>query len=702
MTDVDRALGQALLGLSSLERDRMRPYFEVVRFDAGALVVEQGARDRDLYVVVEGAAQLSRDGMDLGALEAGHHFGELGLIAGRPRAASVRAREPLVLAKLSRAAFEELSSTQPATALRLVESLLASLGVRLTEMTEHVGLLLRERSLPRRATINVEVGGEEREVPTGTHAAELIAPTRETVAALLDRKPISLSAPLSADCVLEPLSRTQWEGARVFEHSLALALLEAAERAAPQVLVRIGRSLGAARRVQAHVPEAELGALASSVQAALLALIAEDRPLREEWWTIEEARSYLRERGWESGARLLATWRGASVPMVSYGSAYVPANGPMVARTSLLAGASVEWDEEGLLLVHDALHPAGMDPDLSVEAARQVSRHVRRMTVDQERWLAALGVDGVGDFNEACVQGQVSEIIRISEGFHEKRIAQIADAIAARRDTLKVITIAGPSSSGKTTFIKRLRTQLMVDGVVPHGISLDDYYVDRERTPKDAGGEYDYEALEALDLALLASDLGRLLGGQVVRTARYDFVTGASKPGEGPELSLGEGHMLMLEGIHGLNPKLLESIAPEQIFRVFICPMSALPFDRLSRPHVSDLRLLRRIVRDRHGRGQKAAENIARWPSVRRGERKHIFPFQHHADAVFDSSLVYEPNVLRVYAERYLFEVPREHPAYTTAFRLLGMLERFVTIYPDHVPPTSILREFIGGSGFEY
>jgi uridine kinase len=234
-------------------------------------------------------------------------------------------------------------------------------------------------------------------------------------------------------------------------------------------------------------------------------------------------------------------------------------------------------------------------------------------------------------------------------------------------------------------------------------LSLDDYYVGRERTVRDAAGDYDFEALEAIDLALLQDHVRRLLAGERVHTARYDFRSGRSAPEGGPALELRRGDVLLLEGIHGLNPRLLGGVVSrDALYRVFIHPATTLPFDRLSRVSATDLRLLRRIVRDRHSRGYRAADNILRWPSVQRGERTHIFPFQHEADAVFDSSLVYEPAVLKVYAERYLLEVPPDHPAYATAYRLRLLVDRFVSIYPDHVPPTSILREFIGGTGFGY
>jgi uridine kinase len=296
----------------------------------------------------------------------------------------------------------------------------------------------------------------------------------------------------------------------------------------------------------------------------------------------------------------------------------------------------------------------------------------------------------------------VPQLIRVAEGFQEKRITLIADAVQREFDHIDAICIAGPSSSGKSTFIRRLCVQLQVNGINPVALGLDDYYIDRELTPRDETGDYDFEAFDAIQLPLLHDHLRRIFDGQAVQTARYHFAEGKSDPKGGAVISLGERDILVLEGIHGLNPLLLSDTPPERVFRVFICPLAQLAFDHLSRVHASDVRLVRRIVRDRHSRGHSAADTIARWPKVRAAERKYIFPYQTNADAVFDTSLIYELSVLRVYAERYLLEVPRDSAAYSTAFRLLHELSRFVSIYPDHVPPTSILREFIGGSGFEY
>ena len=596
--------------------------------------------------------------------------------------------------------------------------------------------IVRERSLPRRTSVTVSIHGFVHEVPVGTPAHRLLPERmheRLVVAALVDNRAVSMTTPITSECHLSALTTAHWEGQRIHRHSVALLAVEAAERLEPGVTLRAGASLGFAQRMSVTDPSGRtLGDLAAELERAMRALVAECTPLLEEWWTVDEAREYLRGRG-SPAVALLDTWREAAVPLVSYGTHYALQLGPLVHDTGLLDGFHVTAGEDVLLLAYGteaaavplastAIPSMTRDEILASASARRrpptfatrpeadyverqaqkASVHVANVMRGQEQWLEALGVTSVGALNHGCVNGDISQLIRVSEGFHEKRIGAIADEIRDRRDAVRVICIAGPSSSGKTTFIQRLEVQLEVNGLVPIGVSLDDYFLDRERTPRDASGDYDYEALEALDTRLLGEHVGRLLAGETVKTARFDFPTGKSHPEGGKEIRVGNDQVLLLEGIHGLNPRLLAGAPLERLFRVFCCPLFQLPFDALTRVHASDVRLLRRIVRDRLARATNAADTIQRWPSVRSGERKYIFPFQHHADAVFDSALVYELNVLRVYAERYLLEVPQDHAAYVTAFRLIRLLDRFVTIYPEHVPPTSILREFVGGSGFRY
>ncbi|MFO0564977.1 MAG: cyclic nucleotide-binding domain-containing protein [Polyangiaceae bacterium] len=716
-----RASGNPILSeLSDADRNRLAPFLEELWVDPGTVIVHEGERDRAMYFVLSGSARISRHGLELGEVVRGDHFGELALLADRPRAASITAATRLELAVLPQPRYDDLAATHPELALRVVQALVGGVATRLLEMTDSVGLLLHERSLPRRTALEVKLGATSRRAPTGSPLESLLPEEVDgklVVAALVDRKALSLVTPLSSDCSVEPLTVDHWEGQRIYRQSQALLLMEAARRVDPKLDVRMGHSVGFAQRVLVSGERTQdLGSLAAELEAKMRLLVADDAPIREEWWTVDEAKAHFAQVGWSDVASLLDIWREPAVPLVSCGEAYALRLGPMLPTTGRLSPEfRVLPDDGALLMVYSAtpgsrdagpgssLHPEAPDvPRSLVERARDVSHQASTMTKDQDRWLDTLGITSIGAFNRACIRGDVSQLIRVSEGFQEKRIGRIADDIHARGRDVRVVCIAGPSSSGKTTFIKRLKVQLQVNGINPVGVSLDDYYVDRDDTPRDAKGDFDYEAFHALRVDLLQQHLSALLEGKTLRTARYDFATGSSQPEGGPAITLGDRDILMLEGIHGLNPGLLSTLPEGSVYRVFACPLAQLPFDRLTRVHASDVRLLRRIVRDRHTRGATAAMNILRWPSVRSGERKHIFPYQHHADAVFDSSLIYELSVLKVFAERYLLEVPQSDPAYTTAFRLLGLLDRFVTIYPDHVPPTSMLREFIGGSGFEY
>lgn len=688
------ALGEEALG-------SLASYVRVEEHPVGTALITEGETERDVFFILGGTAAARRADMDLGKFHAGRHFGELALVSGRPRAASVVALTPVTVARLEWSAYHRLMENDPRLASHLLEALLATVGRDLTGMTDLMGTLLRQRSLPRHVTIQVTMDGQARQVPMGTQPRALLPATVgefPVVAALVDNKAVALDTPLSTDVTVAPLTTAHWEGERIYRRSLALLLMEAAAELVPDHVVRLGASTGHVQWIEVAPLEAlDRDDLAKRLNARMREMVAEDRPFHQEWWTVEEAIHYFRERGWEAAVGLLRTHREATVPLVTCGRLYALSTGPLVCSASVMGEFEVLPAEHGLILAAGGARAEAENP---VTLSNQLQATVMR---DHEKWLRSLGVRGVGRFNASCIDGEVSKLIRVAEGFHEKRIGQIADTIAERAGTVRVICIAGPSSSGKTTFIKRLSVQLQVNGLDPVGISLDNYYLDREKTVRDATGEFDFEALEALDLALLREQLSRLLAGEKVKTALYDFARGMSIPEGCPEIHLKSNTLLMLEGIHGLNPRLLRNAVPvDQMFRIFIQPMSSLAFDRLSRVNPSDLRLIRRVVRDRHGRGCSAADNIARWPSVRAGERKHIFPHIGQADAIFDTSLIYELSVLKIYAERYLLEVPQTHPSYATAHRLRQLIDRFVAIYPDHVPPTSIIREFIGGSSFEY
>jgi len=694
------------------DRTLLAKHLRRERFGAHESLATEGEVEDRMYFVLDGEATIETNGVMVGPLRRGDHFGELGLVGDHPRGSSVVARGPIEVATFDRGGLERLSEVAPRVALRIERLLLRGISDKLSALADDVRALLAERSLPRRMTLTIRVGQVDCDVPTGTVVQELL-PTRVddqlVVGALVDQRAKSLTHRLSANARLEPLTTAHWEGQRVYQRSLGLLLVEAARRVDPTLWVQLGHSVGLGQRVHvfSEKPDDPAG-LARRLVDEMRELSDADTPLREEWWMVNEARAHLENEGWDSAAKLLDTNYDPAVRLVTYGSVYALRPAPFLPSCGLMKGYDVVADERGLLLVLGSesakmgTFSAWPGQKEVVSEVRLAAAHAGKMTEHHARWLATLGIDSVGAFNRACVDGNVSQLIRVAEGFQEKQLSSIADTIFGRGDGVKVICVAGPSSSGKSTFIRRLTVQLQVNGMTPVGLGLDDYYIDRDDTPRDEEGEFDFESFEAIRSDLLAQHVRGLLAGETVKTAHYSFKEGKSTPDGGREMSLAPDEVLILEGIHGLNPELFTSIADDRVYRIFICPLAQLPVDRVSRVHASDLRLLRRIVRDRHGRGHNAAQTIARWPSVRRGERRNIFPYQHLADAVFDTSLIYELSVLRVFAERYLLEVPQGDPAYPTAHRLLTLLSRFIAIYPDHVPPTSILREFIGGSGFEF
>lgn len=319
---------------------------------------------------------------------------------------------------------------------------------------------------------------------------------------------------------------------------------------------------------------------------------------------------------------------------------------------------------------------------------------------EQHRWNRILGVSTVGDFNEAVRSGQTTDLINVSEALQEKKIASIAEQIAHRQGT-RVVLIAGPSSSGKTTFCKRLSIQLVTCGIKPIQISLDDYFVDRHLTPKDENGEYDYESVHALNIPLLNEQLQQLFEGENIELPKYNFQTGKSEK-SGKRLQLGDNQVLVLEGIHALNPELTAQIPQEQKFHIYISALTTILLDDHNYIRTTDNRLLRRIIRDYKYRGVNAQETIHRWPSVRAGENKWIFPYQENADVMFNTAMLFELAVIKQQAEPLLDLVPENCPEYAEAYRLRTFLDYIQPIPNRALPPTSLLREFLGGSSFKY
>ena len=368
--------------------------------------------------------------------------------------------------------------------------------------------------------------------------------------------------------------------------------------------------------------------------------------------------------------------------------------GSMLTNTSQLHLFGLEPYFDGVLL----RIPSTQDPSKLGELIRQDKMF--EVFKEHHRWQSILGIKTVGDFNEAVKNGQATDLINVSEALQEKKISQIADTIAARKE-IKVVLIAGPSSSGKTTFCKRLSVQLLASGVKPVQISLDDYFVNRTETPKDENGELDYESIYALNIPLINEQFNALFRGEEVELPKYNFQTGMSEK-SGKKMHLGENNILLVEGIHALNPALTEQIADDKKFKIYASALTTILLDDHNYIPTTDNRLLRRIVRDYKYRGCSAQETIHRWPSVRAGENKWIFPYQEQADVMFNTALLFELAVIKPQAEEVLEQVPENCEEYAEAYRLRKFLKYFAPLPFRNLPPTSLLREFLGGSSFKY
>lgn len=417
-------------------------------------------------------------------------------------------------------------------------------------------------------------------------------------------------------------------------------------------------------------------------------------PIRRYMVPTEDAIALFEEKGDVEKVKLLRTSGSLYTAYYKIGEYVDFYYGTLLTNTSQLYLFGLEKYYDGMLL----RIPSLKNPDELGEVTRQDKMF--EIFKEHHHWQDIIGIRTVGDFNAAVDAGHATDIINISEALQEKKIAQIAEQIAARPG-VKLVLLAGPSSSGKTTSCKRLSIQLAVNGLKPLQISLDDYFVDRERTPKDENGEYDYESIYALDLQKINDQFNALFRGEEVELPKYDFQSGKSKK-SGKRLKMNDNNVLVVEGIHALNPELTAQIPNEQIFRVYASALTTILLDNHNYIPTTDNRLLRRIIRDYKYRGVSAQDTIHRWPSVRAGENKWIFPFQENADAMLNTAMLYELAVIKMQAEPLLEQVPENCDEYAEAYRLLKFLKYFKGIPFDNLPPTSLLREFLGGSSFHY
>jgi len=547
--------------------------------------------------------------------------------------------------------------------------------------------------------LRISVKGATRDVPEGTPVSAVVPDELDgapVLGALVSNRLVGLDLPLHSDATVVPVTQRDRQGESILFRSACLLLYEAAAGLYPEARLVIGQSLANGYYFDFDGPPELTGEVLESLQERMKAIIAENRRFTRKTYDVSEAEAYFRRNGYLDKVQLLATWRSSTVNLLSLGLFRDIAHGPVVVSTAKIKSFELVSYPPGLVLRFPR-------PEQDLPAAPQQQPLLFTAYKETREWNERLGVEHVGDLNRRCLDGSITEIIRVAEGFHEKKIAQLADAIAAEDGRIRVVLMAGPSSSGKTTTAKRLSVQLLVNGIRPVALGMDDYYVDRDKTPQHPDGSYDFEAVEALDLPLFNQHLADLLAGKEVRVPRFDFHTGKRTPeSTWHPMRLGAHEVLLIEGIHGLNPRISESVADEHKYRIYLSALTQLCIDDHNRIFTSDSRLVRRIVRDRLFRGYSASRTLGMWPSVRAGERKHIYPFQETADMMFNSALVYEPAVLKVYAQRFLMEVPRTDPGYPEAYRLLHFFRLFVPIFRDDVPQNSILREFIGGSSFDY
>ena len=493
---------------------------------------------------------------------------------------------------------------------------------------------------------------------------------------------------------IEFLDMTTASGSRAYTRTLFFVLCKAVQDIYPATDVVIDIPVSNGFYVDIRLGRPVVDEDVNIIRRRMQEIIDARMPIRRFTVPTEDAITLFQEKGDVEKVKLLKTSGSIYTTYYKIGEYVDYYYGTLLTNTSQLYLFGLEKYYDGMLL----RIPSLKNPDELGEMTRQDKMF--DIFKEHHRWQEILGIRTVGDFNQAIEAGHATDIINISEALQEKKLAKIAEDIAQRKG-VKLVLLAGPSSSGKTTSCKRLSIQLAVNGLKPLQISLDDYFVDRDKTPKDENGEYDFESIYALNLDLLNDQFNALFRGEEVDLPKYDFPSGKSIK-SGKKLKLEPNNVLVVEGIHALNPELTAHIPEEQIYRVYASALTTILLDNHNYIPTTDNRLLRRIIRDYKYRGVSAQETIHRWPSVRAGENKWIFPFQENADAMLNTAMLYELSVLKMQAEPLLQQVPENCEEYAEAYRLLKFLKYFKGIPYNNLPPTSLLREFLGGSSFHY
>ena len=542
-----------------------------------------------------------------------------------------------------------------------------------------------------------------REFPEGSSLLDIyngfnLAMPYGPVSAKVNNKVESLDFRVYYNKDIEFLDITNSSGMRTYVRSLFFILVKAVEELYPQGSISLEHPISKGYFCKLHIDRTIGLDDVQRIKQKMQEIIAADIPYTRTESHTEEVVRLFEKRGMMDKARLLDTYGQLYSYYYQLGDTVDCYYSSLVPSTGYIRLFDIVKYYDGLLL----RIPSRENPTKLEEVVKQE----KMLEVFQEyhRWNQILGISTVGDLNVACNEGHATDLINVSEALQEKKIAQIADEITHRDQDgkrVKLVLISGPSSSGKTTFSKRLSIQLMTNGLKPYPISLDDYFVNRNDTPLDENGKHDFESLYAVDLPFFEEQLSTLLNGGEVELPRYNFTTGKREM-SGKKLRIDEHMILIIEGIHALNPALTPHIPNENKYKVYVSALTTILLDNHNYIPTTDNRLLRRIIRDYKYRNYSAEETIARWPSVREGEEKWIFPYQENADAMFNSALLFELAVLKDYVEPVLRKVPNRCPEYSEAHRLLRFLNYFVSVQDKELPPTSLLREFLGGSSFQY
>lgn len=548
--------------------------------------------------------------------------------------------------------------------------------------------------------VRVVINGLEKQYEKGTPFGQIAEEYQERgdnpIALVTENGKIrELHKTVKGDCELRFITLKEGIGHKAYVRSAIMLLMTAihhifgqqmAEKV--QVSFAIGQGYYCSVRGERKFTREDI----RSIKEKMEDLVAGTLPITKKSYPLDEAMALFQSRGMSEKEKLFRYRRSSSVNIYCLDGYFDYYYGFMLPNTSYLKAFDLLFHGDGLML----LLPAQFEPEKI--PPYQPRKKLFHTLMQAEEWGAKMGIGTVGDLNNAICRGEINDMILVQEALQERRIGEIAQDIV-NRGGVKFIMIAGPSSSGKTTFSHRLAIQLRTYGLIPHPIGLDDYFLNRENTPKDENGDYNFECLEAIDIAQFNQDMSDLLAGKEVELPDFNFITG-KREYKGKKKQLGPEDILVIEGIHGLNPETSRSLPDESKYKIYISALTGLNIDTHNRIPTTDSRLIRRMVRDARTRGAGAGKTIYMWPSVRQGEELNIFPYQEDADAMFNSVLIYELAILKQYAEPLLFEIDRNQPEYYEAQRLLKFLEYFIGVSSERVPNNSICREFIGGSIF--